>query len=49
VDALFTGVLTAAFFDARLATAVFFVAITNTLPNFFRGLRDERGCVEAQA
>jgi hypothetical protein len=37
VGALFTGVLTAAFFDAPLATAVFFVAITTLYPIFFVG------------
>jgi len=37
VGALFTGVLTAAFFDALLATAVFFVAIPTLYPIFFVG------------
>jgi hypothetical protein len=37
VGALFTGVLAAAFFDALLATAVFFVAITTLYPIFFVG------------
>jgi hypothetical protein len=37
VGAVFTGTLTATFFDALLATAVFFVAISPLYPIFFVG------------